>query len=191
MRLKRVLLAFTLSALILTSIGVPFQVHAQTATPPPDVRQLFDAMTPEERVGQLFLVTFTGTDTSQQSHIYDLIANHHIGGVILSAGNDNFAAAPNSVTAAYQLIQSLQNIEFNGVQNLSGTPTAIPTRQHAYVPLFIGMTQDGDGSPGDQILNGLTPLPSEMAIGASWQPDLANKVGSVMGQELSSLGVNM
>ena len=95
------------------------------------------------------------------------------------------------MTAVYQLIQSLQNIEFNSVQNLSGTPTAIPIHQHAYVPLFIGMAQDGDGSPGDQILNGLTPLPSEMAIGASWQPDFANKVGSAMGQELSALGVNM
>jgi len=190
MRLRRVLLAVTLSVLILTPIGVPLQVHAQIVTPP-DVRQLFDSMTPEERVGQLFLVTFTGTDTTQQSPIYDLIANHHIGGVVLSAGNDNFAAAPNTVTAAYQLIQSLQAIESNSIQNLSGTPTASPPSPHAYVPLFIVMTQDGDGSPGDQILDGLTPLPSEMAIGASWQPDLANKVGMVMGQELSSLGVNM
>jgi beta-N-acetylhexosaminidase len=190
MRLKRVLLAVMLSALILTSVGAPFQVRAQTATPP-DVRQLFDSMTPEERVGQLFLVTFTGTDTSQQSQIYDLIANHHIGGVVLSADNDNFAAAPNTVTAAYQLIQNLQDIESDTAQNLSSTTTATPTIPHAYVPLFIAMNQDGDGSPGDQILNGLTPLPSEMAIGASWQPDLANQVGSVMGQELSALGVNM
>jgi beta-N-acetylhexosaminidase len=190
MRLKRVLLAVTLSALILTSVGSPFQVRAQSATPP-DIRQLFDAMTPEERVGQLFLVSFTGTDTSQQSQIYDLIANHHIGGVVLSAGNDNFVAAPNTAAAAYQLIQSLQDVEWNTVQNPTGTPSATPTGQHAYVPLFIGMAQDGGGSPGDQILNGLTPLPSEMAIGASWQPDLANKVGSVMGQELSALGVNM
>ena len=191
MKLKRVLLAMMLSALILTSVGLPLQVHAQTAAPPPDVRQLFDTMTPEERVGQLFLVTFTGTDTSQQSQIYDLIANHNIGGVVLSAGNDNFVAAPNTATTAYQLIQSLQQIEWNSAQGSSATPAATPTSPHAYVPLLIAMTQDGDGSSGDQILNGLTPLPSEMAIGATWQTDFANKVGSVMGQELSTLGVNM
>ncbi len=191
MRLKGVLLAVTLSALILTSVAVPFQVHAQTATPPPDVRQLFDAMTPEERVGQLFLVTFNGTDTSQQSQIYDLIVNHDIGGVVLSSENDNFVAAPNTATSAYQLIQSLQEIKWNGSQNSSATPAPTPTSPHAYVPLFIAMAQDGDGSPGDQILNGLTPLPSEMAIGATWQPTLANEVGLVMGQELSALGVNM
>ncbi len=191
MSLRRIFLAVTLSVLILTLAGDPFQVHAQTAAPPFDVRQLFDAMTPEERIGQLFLVTFTGTDTSQQSQIYDLIAHHDIGGVVLSAGNDNFVAAPNTVTAAYQLIQSLQDVEWNTAQNLSGTPSATPTSPHAYVPLLIAIAQDGDGSPGDQILNGLTPLPSEMAIGATWQPDLANQVGSVMGQELSTLGVNM
>ncbi|HEY9152900.1 MAG TPA: glycoside hydrolase family 3 N-terminal domain-containing protein, partial [Anaerolineales bacterium] len=191
MMLKRVLLAVTLSVLILTLVSAPLSVRAQTAVPPPDVRQLFDSMTPEERVGQLLLVTFNGTDTSQQSQIYDLIANHYIGGVVLTAGNDNFVAAPNTVTAAYQLIQSLQDVEWNTSQNLSGTPAATATSPYAYVPLFVGITQDGDGSPGDQILSGLTPLPSEMAIGATWRPDLANKVGSVMGQELSALGVNM
>lgn len=191
MILKRILLAVTLSVLILTSIGSPFPVLAQTPTPPLQVRQLFNAMTPEERVGQLFLVSFTGTETGQQSQIYDLIVNHHIGGVVLSAADDNFAAVPNTVTSAYQLIQSLQSIELNSAQNSSGTPTPTPMVQQAYVPLFIAMAQDGDGATGDQILSGLTPLPSEMAIGASWQPDLANKVGSVMGQELSALGVNM
>jgi len=191
MRLKRLFLTVGLSALLLALIGTSLPARAQTAVPPPEVRQLFDAMTPEERVGQLFLVTFTGTDTGQQSQIYDLIAHHYVGGVVLSAGNDNFVASPNTVTAAYQLVQGLQDIEWNTAQDFSGTPSATPTAQHAYVPLFIATTQDGDGSPGDQLLNGLTPLPSEMAIGASWQPDLANQVGSVMGQELSSLGVNM
>ena len=38
------------------------------------------SMTPEEKVGQLFLVTFQGTDTHDQTHIYDLIANQHVGG---------------------------------------------------------------------------------------------------------------
>jgi beta-N-acetylhexosaminidase len=191
MILKRILLTVTLSVLILTSAGFPFPAQAQTATPPLQVRQLFNTMTPEERVGQLFLVTFTGTETSQQSQIYDLIANHHVGGVVLSAANDNFAAAPNTVNAAYQLIQNLQDIEWSSAQGSSGTPSPTPVAQQAYVPLFIAMAQDGDGAAGDQILSGLTPLPSEMALGASWQPDLANKVGSVMGQELSALGVNM
>jgi len=189
--LKRAFYALMLSALILASFGGPPQVRAQTVTPPPSVRQLFDKMTPEERVGQLFLVNFTGSDSSDQSKIYDLIVNHHIGGVVLQAGNDNFAAAPNTISAAHQLIQNLQQIEWDGSIRTIANPVTGQLTQQTYVPLFVGISQEGDGSPNDQLLSGLTPLPSEMAIGATWKPDLANKVGAVMGSELSALGVNL
>ena len=188
MRLRRAFLAILFLALTITSVGSPSQVAAQTAAPPVQVRQLFQQMTPEERIGQLFLVTFTGTDTGNQSQIYDLIVNHHIGGVVLLARNDNFAAAPNTVNSASQLIQNLQQMEWDNASPATPAPNAAA---HAYIPLFIATTQDGDGAPGDQLLSGLTPLPSEMAIGATWSPDLANKVGAVMGRELSALGVNM
>ena len=191
MELKRIILAVMLSVLVLTSAGYPSNARAQSATPPADARQLLEGMTPEERVGQLFLVTFTGTDTTNKSQIYDLIIQHHIGGVVLQAANDNFVAAPNTVPAAYQLISSLQQIEWNNSVNPLGDPqTGLPI-PHTYVPLFIGMSQDGNGPPGDQIFSGLTPLPSEMSIGATWSSDLANSVGVVMGKELSALGINM
>lgn len=190
MGLKRVFPAALLIALILASTGVRSRVQAQTATPPPGINRILASMTPEERVGQLFLVTFTGTDTSQQSQIYDLIANHHIGGVVLQSANDNFVAAPNTVASAYDLVKNLQQIEWDTSAN--STPDFESGQQvpPAYIPLFIGITQEGDGAPGDQILAGMTPLSSEMAIGASWQPDLADKAGVVMGRELAALGVN-
>jgi beta-N-acetylhexosaminidase len=59
-----------------------------------------------------------------------------------------------------------------------------------YVPLFIGISQEGGGPPHDQILSGLTPLPAVMALGATWKPELAKQVGSVLGSELSALGFN-
>lgn len=188
---KRAFYAFMLSALILASFGAPPQARAQTVVPPPSVRQLFDKMTPEERVGQLFLVNFTGSDTSDQSKIYDLIVNHHVGGVVLQAGNDNFSAAPNTISAAQQLIRNLQQIERDGSIRTIADPVTGQLTQQAYVPLLVGISQEGDGSPNDQILSGLTPLPSEMAVGATWQPELAKKVGAVMGSELSALGVNL
>ena len=64
-------------------------------------RAVFQKMTAEERIGQLFLVTFTGTDTTDKSQIYDLIVNHHVGGVVLLAANDNFEAAPDTASGAY------------------------------------------------------------------------------------------
>ncbi len=189
MELKRVLPALLLACSALVGTGAPAQ--AQAPTPPPNVLQQFQRMTPEERVGQLFLVTFKGTDTSDKSQIYDLIANHHVGGVMLLAANDNFEAGPNTVQGTYQLTSELQQIEWDSATTQGVDPETLHPLSHPYIPLFIATTQDGDGPPGDQIFNGLTPLPSEMSIGATWSPDLAEKVGEAMGHELAALGINM
>ena len=58
--------------------------QAETRLQTSKAQAVLAAMTPEERVGQLFLVTFQGTDTHDQTQIYDLIANHHVGGVVLT-----------------------------------------------------------------------------------------------------------
>jgi len=167
--------------------GPVVDTFAQTDSPFGQAQALMASMTPEERVGQLFLVTFHGTDVSDTSQIHDLIMNHHIGGVILTAGNDNFVADPDTVSSAYQLIDKLQNVEWSATI----TPANGSADQPAYIPLFVGISQEGDGAPRDQILSGLTKLPNEMAIGATWQTDLAKQVGSVMGSELSRLGFNL
>ncbi len=165
-------------------------------------QQMLAKMTPEEKVGQLFLVTFTGSTANEKSQIYDLITHHHVGGVVLRSENDNFVGAPDTVTAAYQLITQLQDDEWqasqnqpanssNSTNNPTPTPLPAPTPVPAnYIPLFIGVSQDGDGYPNDQIIDGLTPLPDLMALGATWDPSLAEQVGAVAGQELSSLGFN-
>ena len=160
--------------------------------------QMLAQMTPQERVGQLFLVAFDGSSANEDSQIYDLIVRHHVGGVMLLAGNNNFVAAPNTTSAAYQLIAQLQNAEWQASQNPTestntGTPTPEPTVTSVpanYIPLFVGIAQNGDGYPNDQILSGLTQLPSLMALGATWDPTLAEQVGSVAGQELSGIGIN-
>ncbi len=163
-------------------------------------QELLDQMPPEERVGQLFLVAFTNPTIDKNSQIYDLIVRYHVGGVVLRAENDNFIAAPDTVSAAYQLIAQLQDAEKQAsLPQPSSTPEAgtpaplpAPTPIPAnYIPLFVGISQEGDGYPYDQILNGLTPLPDLMALGATWDPSLAERVGVVAGQELSSIGFNL
>jgi beta-N-acetylhexosaminidase len=165
-------------------------------------QQMLGMMTPEEKVGQLFLVTFTGSTANEKSQIYDLITHHHVGGVVLRSENDNFVASPDTVLSAYQLIAQLQNDEWQASQSqpanqpgsiITGTPTALPAPTPVpanYIPLFTGISQNGDGYPNDQILDGLTPLPDSMALGATWDPSLAEQVGVVAGQELSSIGFN-
>jgi len=189
--MRRLFLALLLAALAFAPLALSSDARAQGGGPPPAVRATFQKMSPEERVGQLFLVSFTGTDTSDKSQIYDLIVHHHIGGVVLSSANDNFVAGSTTASAAYDLTRSLQDIEWNTYLNPVVDPKAGEPVQHQYVPLFIAISQGGDGPPEDQILSNLTPLPSEMAIGATWSPDLANQTGAVMGRELSALGINM
>ena len=178
----RWLTLFTVGASLLGPLPA---ARAQTTVPASKIQAVLDAMTPEERVGQLFLVTFRGTDVSAESPIYDLISNNHIGGVVLQAGNDNFIAEPDTVTGAYQLINSLQNMEWDAT-----VQSSLPD-QDTYIPLFIGISQEGDGAPNDQILNGMTALPNEMAIGATWNTELAQQMGAVLGRELSTLGFNL
>ena len=113
MGVKNFLRIFVLLTFLTSLSGPAIGAQAQTATPPPQVRALLGSMSPEERVGQLFLVTFSGTDTSEESQIYDLIANQQVGGVILQAENDNFVSQPDTVTSAYQLISTLQHIEWD------------------------------------------------------------------------------
>jgi beta-N-acetylhexosaminidase len=155
------------------------------------VQEILASMSPEERVGQLFLVTFQGTNTDSASQIYDLIANHHVGGVVLSAENDNFVAAPDTITTAHQLIASLQSIEAQKNPSTAAPDSNPSTENKTYVPLFIGISQEGDGAPYDQILSGMTPLPNEMAIGATWNTEMAQQIGSILGSELSALGFNL
>lgn len=160
-------------------------VNAQTPTPPAyrmAARTLLSKMSPEEKVGQLFLVTFKGTDFNEASPVYDLIVKRHIGGVMLSAANGNFPASDSITTDTYNLIQSLQKLRIDtSTKSSASTP----------IPLFIGISQEGDLFPNDQILNGLSPMPDAMAIGATWKPDMANSVGFATGDELSRLGFNL
>ncbi len=68
------------------------------------VTDLLEDMTPEERVGQLFIVTFEGNQIEKDNPIYTLIVDHHISGVLLDAQNDNYGEGPEALQDARNLI---------------------------------------------------------------------------------------
>ncbi|MFH2039899.1 MAG: glycoside hydrolase family 3 N-terminal domain-containing protein [Chloroflexota bacterium] len=163
----------------------------QAEIPAMRAQLMLEKMTPEEKVGQLFLVQFTGSSADETTQIFDLIVNYNVGGVVLQNANDNFTPAPDTISNAHNLISELQSLVW---QKSQGNFIDLNTNSRSegnYVPLFVGISQEGDGYPNDQILNGLTPLPDLMAIGATWQPDLSRQVGEVSGQELSQIGFNL
>ncbi len=141
--------------------------------------RLLSSMSPAEKVGQLFLITFNGSEILETSSIHNLISNYHIGGVVLSSEHDNFE---DDHTAAWELIHSLQ--EINWQKHAPATP------QNNYVPLYIGMNLVRADNRTPQLMS-LTDFPSAMSLGATWSVDLAKEVGQVVGTELGALGVNL
>ena len=176
----------------LAAVGTSF------AAPPPQVsstdelaQQLLDRMKPAERVGQLFVVEFDGNTFDEESQLLDLINNYHIGGVSLKASNQNFSPGENSLLDAWVMIQEIQRTEINNSRNTLTLPLTGETYNPALVPLFIAVEQPMDGYPDVDLPEGMSPFPSQMAIGATWDPGLAQQTGEQFGEELSQLGINL
>ena len=158
-------------------------------------------MTANDKVGQLFLVSFVGTDVGPNSDIAQLIRDLRVGGVVLQASNDNFRNEGDTPQQLAQLTDDLQTLTFS--QPLSPPLPAIgeaesgeeaPSSQPSEsipIPLLIAIVQEGDGYPYSYLFNGFTPLPSNMALGATWNPERARSMGEIAGRELAAVGVNL
>ncbi|NLG97591.1 MAG: hypothetical protein GX491_09550 [Chloroflexi bacterium] len=192
---SRLWLAFVLVTMLFALPGSSMRGLADSARQADEARQkaqeLLAKLTPEERIGQLFLVTFQGASFDETSQIYDLITNHHIGGVVLMRSNDNFVGPENTLERASQLTRELQKSEWDASRFTIVDPTSGSPFSPQYIPLLIGISQEGDAFLNNQIINGMANLPSLMSLGATWNPSLAEQVGQVLGSELSSLGFNL
>lgn len=191
-RIIHILLLVALLGLQIFPItSVQAKSDSQLNTPNLLAKNALTKMTPSQKVGQLFAVTFKGGTINDSSQVSQLIKNYHIGGVILSSSNDNFSGPENTTTESFYLNKQLQLSAWNSSQTTLTDPVTQLEYSPIYIPLFIGISQEGDGYPYDQILNGMTSLPNQMAIGATWNIDYAKIVGNVMGKELSRLGFNL
>jgi beta-N-acetylhexosaminidase len=190
-RVQRLLYVVFFLALINPIASVQAGKSWQSIPVEQQAQEILNRLTPEERVGQLILVTYQGMDVGSNTQIYDLISNHHIGGTVLLAANDNFTVGEDALEQLVSMNREIQSSRWESAQqdrvNIETGEQFRPT----FVPLFIALQQEGDGYPYDQILNGLTPLPNAMAIGATWNPDQAYTIGSVLGKELSALGIRL
>jgi beta-N-acetylhexosaminidase len=183
---------FLLVALV-AIILQPFGTIVASAAPSQDAaEQLLDSMTPEERVGQLFVVTFKGQNLEPDSPIYELITRYNVSGVMLERTSDNFSPAPDTISDLADLINNLQTLRYEssllGELDAEGTGSvATPV----YIPLLIGLNFNAGPEAGRELLSGLSQIPSEMAIGATWDGQLAHQLGSILGSELDALGFNL
>jgi beta-N-acetylhexosaminidase len=166
------IVAAVIALAVLTLAAAPVRAQGGDA-----VAERLAAMSPEERVGQLFVVTFVGRDPTAGSDVGRLILEDKVGGVVLLASNGNVVNQGDTPADVLRLTNALQKLALS-----TGGPG---------VPLFVAVDHEGDGYPYSRITNGLTPLPNPMAVGATWQAEFARRVGEIAGRELAALGVNL
>jgi len=189
--LKRYL-TLALVVTILALLVPPRLTLAQEEEGDDEVARLMEQMSSAAKVGQLFLVTFPGAEISEEAAIAELIHDYRVGGVVLLPENGNIVNEGDTPAQVATLVGQLQETAWTATQPVTETLGEVePPPPGPFVPLFIAVSHEGNGMPFTSIVNGMTPLPSEMAIGATWNPDHAETVGRIVGQELPALGVNM
>ena len=179
-RIRRRAIARTTWLLLLLSgaLAAPVPAQAQdTAAVNRAAAALAQAMSPDERVGQLLLVPFAGSSADDQAAIARLVVEQHVGGVILDAASGNHASGAEAPAQVARLANALQ--------------TRYAQSHARFVPLFITLSPGGDGAPGLPTDLGLVPVPSLMSLGATWDPQLAGRAGDVVGRRLAAMGVNI
>ena len=170
-------------------------IVAQTEESDP-VLALMDEMTVEEKVGQVFLVTFIGQDIGPESDIANLITEYHIGGVVLLERNGNIVNEGETALETANLINGLQQWAWEASQTITETSSltvslrssdsvhrlAAQSPSEPFVPLFVAIDHEGDGYPLTRLTNGFSPVPNNMVIGATWSETHAEAMGTIVGK---------
>lgn len=155
-----------------SAAGNPSVKPSATLSPSPiadeaarQASKLVAAMSLEQRVGQLLFVGIDGTTAGAQAK--QLIADYHVGGVILFGPNITNAAQAVKLTNALKAANAA-----------SGK-----------VPLWLGVDEEGgrvSRMPGDYV-----NMPTAKAVGDVDNTTYARKIGQLLGKEVQSLGLNV
>jgi beta-N-acetylhexosaminidase len=156
-----------------------------TSSQPVDstIDSLIASMTVDQKIGQLFMVSFYGASASVPTsaqvtqnrpligadNIAAAIAQYHLGGVIY------FRWAGNLVSAS-QIATLSNSIQQASSESVTGVPMLIATDQEGGT--IVRLPPPATGYPGN------------MAIGATGSTDYARSTGREMGQELRAVGIN-
>ena len=178
--------------LLFALVGMPLSVSAQETTVDP-VAELLARMSPEARVGQLAVVTFPGMDVGALSDIGELIRDYGVGGVMLSPSNGNFVLAGMSAAEVLSMTTQLQRAAWSSAETPAAGLIADPDAPSPppYVPLLLLADSAFGGLETPSLISEITRLPTELALGATWDRGLAEQIGAVLGQELAALGLNL
>ena len=130
---------------------------------------VIESMSLEQRVGQLFLVSFHGYDLLAGTR--DFVGRVAPGGVVLYRTNTH---TPKTIA---RLTNALQAVATRRKSGAAGLLVAIDMEGGAINRFFCD--------------HGFTPFPSAQQLAAAGRPQNAAAVGRAMAEELRALGINM
>jgi len=125
-------------------------------------------MSLEEKVGQLLMVHFYGEEANAEAKA--LIQETQVGGII-------YYNWSNALTSPSQ------------VGSLSCGLQALAQETCLQIPLLIAVDQEG--GPVARLRNGFTQFPSQRVVGMTGDPEVAESIAWVVGEELRAVGINM
>ncbi len=191
---RRVLLALLLCGVFLNAPTAYARSTPQTSDV---VDKILAALTARQKVEQLFISGFQGDEVTPD--VRQFINDHQLGGVYLSRETCNifngtnhdpqgcgFPAEADPDTPA-QVARLTNDLQKTACSSMSVTVNGVTY----CLPLLVSIDHEGDDRPATRLLNRFTPIPSNMTIGATFDPAQAEKIGCIVGQELSAVGVNM
>jgi beta-N-acetylhexosaminidase len=128
------------------------------------IQNKVDAMSLDEKIGQLLIVGFDGY--AMNDNINNLIKENKVGGVILFSKN---------VENSNQLFSLTNSIKTINAQNK--------------IPLFISV--DEEGGRVSRMPSEIKKLPTNKVIGKRNDGDFSYNIGKIIGEELKTFGFNM
>ena len=173
---------------------------------------LLSHMSATDKVGQLFVLPFFGSEIAPDDEILDFIHAFRVGGVILSEQNRNLdnradTDTPRQVARLTSQLQAAAQgffvpadavlglaVKGEGLQTSSVVAlelSQLGSPANVSIPLWIGASLREEGGLETPLRNGFTPQPSQMALGATWDPTFARAMGTILGQELRAVGISL
>src|SRR6266700_3537291 len=132
------------------------------------VQQLLQNMSLDDKLGQMIMVEYIGTQYAD-TELPAMITQDHVGGFLLQQANHNFDAPLNTVATASAFIAQAQ--------------------KDAHVPLLVAIDQEGG------LVNKLSDFagdqPSAADLAATGDPNMATNQGVKTAQLMKSLGINV
>ena len=128
-----------------------------------DIEALIAGMTPDAKIGQLVMAVLPGTELDEENAAR--LRTGHYAGVVLFSRNITSVEQTLALTTAIHACRTVDGL-----------------------PPLIGMDQEGGRVR--RLMPEATATPSAMALGATSDPALVERIGHAIGRELRALGVN-